>query len=68
MSGEDVKSEPIELVCGTGGGGGGGGNNAANHNNSTNNSLAHDEHSNDSVNENDMNHMGSNPEIKGHLR
>lgn len=62
MSGEDVKSEPMELVCGPGGGPG-------NNNNSINNSMAtHEDHSNDSVTENEINHTGSNPEIKGHLR
>lgn len=59
MTGEDVKAEPMELVCTTGPG---------NHNVSTNNSLAHEDQSNDSENENEVNHMSSNPEIKGHLR
>lgn len=67
MSGEDVKSEPMELVCGPGGIGGQGGQGAgAGNHNSTNNLLAHDDHSNDSVNE--INHSSSNAEIKGHLR
>lgn len=60
MPGDDVKSEPMELVCGSGGTG--------NNNSSTQNALANEEHSNDSVNENHVNHTGSNQEIKGHLR
>lgn len=62
MSGDDVKSEPMELVCGAGGGGAVG--NVGNHNNS----LAHEDHSNDSVTENEVTHSSSNAEIKGHLR
>lgn len=41
---DDVKSEPIELVCGT--------------------NPHHDEHSNDSVGDTDMNHTG---DVKGSL-
>lgn len=64
MSGEDVKSEPMELVCG-----GGGGNHANSANNSNNNnSMVHDDHSNDSVNENEINHSRANAQVKGHLR
>lgn len=47
LNNDDVKSEPMELVC------------------SGNNPNHDDEHSNDSVGDNDMNHSG---DIKGSLR
>lgn len=46
LNNDDVKSEPMELVC-------------------SGNNPSLDEHSNDSVGDNDMNHSG---DIKGSLR